>query len=222
MFKTILVHVDETARFAQRIEVATRFAKQYEAHLVGAAMTGLSAFMFPVGGYPVGMPEFVFPVDELRAQATRALDRFDMAARAAGVNSYERRTVDEEAGVGCALHARYSDVVIISQSEPGNFRFRVRSDFPEYVLLHSSRPVLILPDADIADELGGIVTVAWNGSAEAVRAITTAIPVLQRAQLIYLVVVDADRRADAHGGEPGADMALYLARHGNFDSGNWV
>ena len=214
MLKTILVHVDETARSLQRIEVAARLATQYDAHLVGAAMTGIAAYLFPVGGLESGMPAIAFPIDELRSQANRALDVFDAAADKAGVNSVERRLVDEEVGLGLSLQARYSDLVVISQNAPDDVLPRVRSDVPEYVLLNCARPVLILPFAGVSGEIGRCVTVAWNGSAEAVRAITSAIPVLQRAEKVDLVVFDAVIGGQVHGDDPGADMALYLARYG--------
>ena len=214
MYKTILVHVDETARSAQRVDAAARLAVQFEGHLVGAAMTGLSPFMFPVGSIEAGMPPVVFPIEQLRAEANRALDRFDQAASRSGVHAFERRLIDDEAGLGLALHARYSDLVVISQTAPDEFLPRLRSDFPEYVVLNCARPVLVLPYADPGRDIGRKVMIAWNGSAEAGRAITTAIALLQGAHSVDLVVLNASENANVHGDEPGADMALYLARHG--------
>ena len=214
MYKTILVHVDETARSAQRIEAAARLAVRFEGHLVGAAMTGLSPFMFPIGSIEAGMPPNVFPLEALRAEANRALDRFDAAAQRAGVHGFERRLIDDEAGLGLALHARYSDLVVISQTAPDEFLPRLRSDFPEFVVLNCARPVLVLPYAHPEPDIGRKVMIAWNGSPEAVRAVTSAIALLQGAQNVDLVVFNASENAEAHGAEPGADIALYLARHG--------
>ncbi len=214
MYKTILVHVDHTEKSAQRIEVAARLAKQYEAHLVGAAMTGLSSFMFPSGSIDGAMPPVVFPIEELRAEANRALDLFDKAAGAHGVDSFERRLIDDEAGIGMCLQARYSDLVVISQTTPGEFLPRLRSDFPEYVVLNGLRPALVLPYAGAPGDIGRRVTVAWNGSAQALRAITSAIPMLKRAERVDLVLFIDEDDDQAHGQVPGADMALYLARHG--------
>ena len=214
MYKTILVHVDQSARSTGRVQVAARLAVRYQGHLVGAAMTGLSAFMFPIGSVEAGMPPIVFPIEELRAQAENALHQFDQTAAEEGVNAFERQLINDEAGAGMCLQARYSDLVVISQTAPEEFLPRLRSDFPEYVLINSARPVLVLPYTGVRGEIGRNVTVAWNGSAEAVRAITSAIPMLQRAQRVDLVVLNADDEAGLHGDVPGADMALYLARHG--------
>jgi nucleotide-binding universal stress UspA family protein len=37
---------------------------------------------------------------------------------------------------------------------------------------------------------------------------------LERADGVRLVLVNPERLSDVHGEQPGADMALYLARHG--------
>jgi nucleotide-binding universal stress UspA family protein len=214
MFKTILVHVDETARSPARIDLAARLANAYDAHLVGAAVTGLSAYLFPPALLDPGVPAILFPIDELYAEADRVLDLFDKQADQAGVKSFERRRIDDEASAGISLSARYCDLVVISQSALDEYTPRLRSDFPEYVVLNCARPVLVLPAKGPVGAVGKRVTVAWNGSANAVRAITSAIPMLQRAQSVNLVVFDALVDSEHHGQLPGADIALYLARHG--------
>lgn len=214
MYKTILVHVDETARSIKRIEVAARLAARYEAHLVGAAFTGLSAYMYTIPSMEPGVPPIAFPIEALRAKAARALDLFDKTASGEGVHSCERRLVEDEAAAGMCVQAHYSDLVVISQTSPDEFLPRLPSDFPEYVLLNSARPVLALPYVGVPGDIGSSVTVAWNGSAEAVRAITTAIPILKQARRVDLVVFNANDDDGVHGENPGADMALYLARHG--------
>jgi nucleotide-binding universal stress UspA family protein len=214
MYKTILVHIDGTVHAAQRIAAAAQLAIAHDAHLVGAAPTGLSAFMFPATSIEAGAMPIVFPVEELRAEADLALDAFDSQAQAAGVGSFERRRIDEDAGLAIALAARYADLVVISQTVEGDFQPRLRSDFPEFVILGAARPVLVLPAAGATGPIGRSITVAWNGSDEALRAITSAIPLLKRADKVDLLVIRNEGLDDPHGEEPGADMSLYLARHG--------
>lgn len=213
MYKTILVHVDETTRSAQRAELGARLALLHDAHLVGAAMTGLQALLLPVGGYEIGFEAVGLPIAELRAEADRSLDRFEDTARAAGVTAIERRCLDDDPGIGISMQARYCDLVVISQTAQDEFLPRLRKDFPDYVLLHAPCPVLVVPATGAGKTLGQRVTVAWNGSAEAARSIASAIPMLQRAAQVDLVVF-SDRQDGLHGEEPGADIALYLARHG--------
>lgn len=214
MYKTILVYVDQTDRAKQRIDLAARLAMFNAAHLVGTAMTGMPAYLLPVGGFDPAYTAVPFAIEQLRAEADRALDLFESMARHAGVASFERRRLDEEAGWGVSMQARYCDLVIIGQTPPDKFAPRLRSDFPEYVLLNCARPVLIVPAGGIEGNFGKRVTVAWNGSADSVRAITTAICLLQNADHVSVVVFDADKEGDLHGENPGADIATYLARHG--------
>jgi len=56
--------------------------------------------------------------------------------------------------------------------------------------------------------------VGWNAEREAVRAVADALPLLVRAEVVEVLVVDPEGRRSAHGQEPGADIARYLARHG--------
>lgn len=213
MYKTILVHVDASKHAAARVEAAARLALSNEAHLIGSALTGLSAFMFPATLMAAGMPPVVFPIEELRAGADRVLDEFDSQVRAMGVDSIERRRLDDDVGAGLCLQARYADLVVISQVPAGESAPYVQPDFPQFVALNSPRPVLVLPAAHGGGDIGKRVTVAWNGSAEAVHAITSALPLLRRASQVHLLVI-LEGNDTVHGDQPGADMALYLARQG--------
>ena len=214
MYKTILVHVDSGPRMAENVDAAARLAKTHEAHLVGAAMTGLAPYMFPVGGFDPVMAAVAFPLEQLRADAEQALDAFEARVRTTAVGSYERRRMDEEAGMGLCLQARYCDLVVIGQPLAAGGASFWRSGMPEYVLLHCSRPVLVVPARGAVRPVGDNVTVAWNGSANAVRAITSAIPLLRRARQVQLVVFNPGPAGALHGDLPGADMGLYMARHG--------
>jgi nucleotide-binding universal stress UspA family protein len=214
MYKTILVYVDQTDRAVQRIDLAARLALQNDAHLVGTAMTGMPAFLLPAVGFDPAFAAVPYAIEQLRAEADRALDVFESMARHAGVASFERRRVDEEAGWGVSRQARYCDLVVIGQTPPDKFAPRLRSDFPEYVLVNSARPVLVVPAGGIQGEFGKRVTIAWNGNGDSVRAIASAIPLLQRADEVNVVIFDADKFGDLQGEDPGADIANYLARHG--------
>jgi len=46
-YRTILVHVDASAHASARVRLAAAIAGSHGAHLVGAAMTGMSRFVCP-------------------------------------------------------------------------------------------------------------------------------------------------------------------------------
>jgi nucleotide-binding universal stress UspA family protein len=214
MFKTILAHVDTAPGAAVRIGAAPQRALHNDGHLVGSAMTGLSAFALPITAMEAGMPPIALPIAELRACADHALDQFEAAARAIGADKVERRRPEEEAGPGLCPPARYADLIVIGQPAANPASPSGPPTITASVLLNCARPVLVLPTVGAPDHFGRNGALALNGSAQAARAITSAIPILQRASRVNLVVVLDNDAPRLHGEGTGADMALYLARHG--------
>lgn len=213
-YKTILVHADDSAHAQQRFEIAARIATREQAHLVGAAATAVpGTFYLPemIGESTMSLTAYL---EYLRQRAQGVLTQFEGTARQAGVASYETRLIEDEAAAGLCLQARYSDLVVISQTDPDESLPALRSGFPEYVVLNAGRPVLVIPYAGRFPEFGKRVMVAWDASMEATRAVTAALPFLRRAELVEVTVFDPSSRGDVHGEQPGADIALYLARHG--------
>ena len=84
----------------------------------------------------------------------------------------------------------------------------------EATLFSSGRPVLAIPYAGRFETLGRRVLVGWNASREASRAVNDALPLLAGASSVVVTAVNPRRGLDGHGEEPGADIALHLARHG--------
>ncbi len=212
-YKTILVHVDQSTQAAERIRLAAAIARAENAHLIGAAMTGISRFVFDSGAINPHDAVLKHHLDFLRDYARKALQVFEQIAAAAGVNSVESRLIDDDAGGGITLQARYCDLVVLGQINPDEAVPGLMPDFPEYVVMNCARPVLVVPFTGQFREPGKRPLIAWDASMSATRAVTGALPLLKQAQEADLVVFNADDQPDAHGQQPGADLALYLARH---------
>jgi nucleotide-binding universal stress UspA family protein len=210
MFKTIIVHVDESPLADVRLQAAAWLANAHEAHLVGCAATGTSwpAYAMLTGSMAVS------PVEEfegLRGIVRANLAHFAERARQLGVASLEERMVEDDNRDALLLQARYADLVVTGQDAGDATTVR---GLPQYVAMHSARPVLVVPPSYRGEPIADSVVVGWDGSAQAVRAISAAMPVLVRAREVRLALVNPDLESGLHGEEPGADMALYLARHG--------
>ncbi|AYM75595.1 universal stress protein [Janthinobacterium agaricidamnosum] len=218
-YKTVLLHIDDSAGRAARIEAAASIAQACGGHLTGVALTGVSRLLYQHQPDLDADPNLSLHLNFLRDRATRALDGFEQQVRAAGVASFEQRVVDDEAAGGISLLARYADLVVISQYNAKDKSPSVMRDFPAYVLLHSGRPVLIVPYAPPLPLLAPPaaarnVLISWNASKEASRAVTAALPLLQRAGQVHVAIFDAQVHAAEHGEQPGAELVHYLARHG--------
>lgn len=210
MYKTIIVHVDESPLLDARLRAAAWLANAHEAHLVGCAATGMSWPAYAVlTGSMAQMP--VGEYESLRSTARAALARFVQRAGQLGVASIEERMVEDENRDALLLQARYADLVVTGQDAGDAATVR---GLPQYLAMHGVRPVLAVPPSYGGAPIADIVVVGWDGSAQAIRAIAGAMPVLLRAASVRLALVNPDLESGLHGEEPGADMALYLARHG--------
>jgi nucleotide-binding universal stress UspA family protein len=213
-YKNILVHADLSPHAAQRYALASQVALSHNAHLVGAAFTGLAVEIYRNAAFAYGSvmlaPEDVQAITD---RADQALNSFVAKADAAGA-SYERRLSDDDAETGLVLQARYTDLLVVSQSDPELDGPDWLRSLPEHLALHSGRPVLLVPYAGSHERIDQHALVAWDGSRAATRAITDALPLLRQSRRVTLAVFNADSQHGAHGEQPGADIALYLARHG--------
>jgi nucleotide-binding universal stress UspA family protein len=213
-YKTILVHVDESSHAAERIAVAARIASAEDAHLIGAAATGISRFVFSTVADDQIDPSLLLHLGFLRERANRALTDFEAMAQNAGVRSIEKRLIEDDAADGISLQARYSDLAVISQIDPDEPSPGVMSEFPEYVVMNSARPVLLVPYAGHFDRIGERVLVAWDASIEATRAVTQAIPLLKKAKAVEVAIFNAVSIEAEPEQQAETDIARYLARHG--------
>ncbi len=211
-YKTLLVHVDGGARAPVRIDIACRLARRFDAHLIG--LHALTVFKLP--GYARVAVEGGVQLAEYQAKlaaeaARQAKQVFERGVSAAGLTKSEWRESRNDAVEVVPVHARYADVVVIGQPNAADAS-GVEADFAERLLLSAGRPILFVPYAGNFTDIGKRALVAWNASREAARAVTDSIPLLREAKGVNVVAFNPD--AAAHGEVPGADIGLYLARHG--------
>jgi len=84
----------------------------------------------------------------------------------------------------------------------------------EGALFSSTRPLLILPQGFEPTLAPRRIMVAWDAGFEASRAVREALELIVQAEETVVALVDPVEGEAAHGAEPGADLAAYLARHG--------
>jgi nucleotide-binding universal stress UspA family protein len=153
-------------------------------------------------------------LDALRIRANEALHVYETIIGRTSVTSFEKQLVDDEAAGGISLHARYCDLTVVGQEDPQEPSPALMSGFPEYVAMSSGSPTLVVPNIGNFSTVGERVLIAWNASIQALHAVRGALPLLRRASSVEVVVFNAASRRDVYGDEPGADIALFLTRHG--------
>ncbi len=208
--KNLLVHIDDGKACTDRIQAAIALAQAHGAHL-----TGLYIAADPVlpGNIRAEIPAQFLAVlkDQLTERIEAAEARFIEVVERAGL-SVECRTAHcpgTRIAELIGLHARYADMVVLGQPDHSG---ELEDHIAEDVVLSSGRSALVVPYIGAGKTMGKRVMVAWDAGREAARAVHDALPVLERAKSVVVLVINPHR--GNHGAEPGADIALHLARHG--------
>lgn len=210
--RDIIVHIDESKNCEARISTAVDLVSDTDAHLTGVYIKPsiyLPAYVMAQVG-----PEVMEVHRKMVAEtASKAEAAFLKSVKAAGIKG-EWRLAEGPIDEIITLHARHADLAIIGQTDPDGNAEADSLDVPGHVILFSGRPVIVVPFIGKFRKLGKNVLIAWNGSREAARAVNDALPLLQMAKTVTVLVLNPQKGAGRHGDLPGADISLHLARHG--------
>ncbi|HTU56150.1 MAG TPA: universal stress protein [Acetobacteraceae bacterium] len=214
--KTILAGASGGSASGGALELGCRLAARFGAHLeamhvrldvgevvMAAGAEGLAA------AADLGWAEQTSGEVEAIAEATRV--QFAAAAARHGLKLAKEpggAAWHEETGDAAALvarRARFFDLVVLGRSD------RVidapHTDAIEETLIRSGRPVLLAP-AEAPGAIGESMAIAWNGSAEAVRAVAGALPLLRLAKKTVVITLGEEE------GEGAEALRAYLGLHG--------
>jgi nucleotide-binding universal stress UspA family protein len=211
MIKDIVVNLSLGDNGGVVADYAVSVAEAFNAHLAGVA------FVFdpivPVSGTGYVPPEVIdTQVADNQAASKAAIERFNAAASRAGVAAEPVSLNASAGGSGdkFARVARRFDLAIIGQTDPE--ANSVEEIIAENTLFESGRPMIVVPYIQKQPLKLDLVMVCWDGSRPAARAIADAMPFLEKAKRVELVIV-----TNEHGKKDeieGADMGQHLARHG--------
>lgn len=212
-YKSILTYLDSSPRLDERIKVSLELTERFDAHLNGIAPTGLATSM--PGDYLSVTTDFVEEMQShLNEIAKTAADTFEATCRQSTVNTYESHVVVGNSMDTLLQHSRHNDLVIIGQAEPTGPSKGATPGFVEQIILVSGRPVLVVPYIGVKKPIGKHVIVGWDAGRESARALTDALPILQAAEQVELVSVAPANAKRDEDEVVGAEIALFLARHG--------
>jgi nucleotide-binding universal stress UspA family protein len=207
----ILVHVDSAEAAKGRVEFAVALAAAHGAHLVGVAFAPTT--LLPLYGADAGFADMTEVLESVKAQGARALEAFKAHAAKQGLSCETRlmQGMSEEFPHGFAYAARHADLAILGQPRDGDPLIGQYA-LVERCLFGSGRPVMIVPAVPQKLAANAMIVAAWDGSAEAARAINDALIFLTgAARVVLLVGVPAGAEEDAVRTD---DMIAHLKRHG--------
>ncbi|MEJ2435041.1 MAG: universal stress protein, partial [Pseudolabrys sp.] len=187
---------------------AVSVAQTFEAHVLGVAFAYEPVVPGSVmGGIP---PEFL---ETQRAESEKtaraAIDRFEQAAKREGI-SYETRMLTASvsgASDQLARMGRRFDLIVLGQ--PTREQPTPEEVVDEGVLFDSGRPTVFVPFIQKEGLKLDHVMVCWDGGRAATRAIGDAMPFLEKAKQIEVVVIG--NKPPKSDEVSGADLGQHLA-----------
>ena len=219
--RKILVPVDGTPAARAVLETAFAVGRHLSAHIEGLHVRPDPRDAIPLVGEGMSgaMIEELISIteEEGAARAAKARAMFDEVREAGAFPSADRPSPTgfsaawvEEIGREDEMtvrRGRLADLIVVGRPTS-------QADAPSRVMLNAAlfetgRPVLVAPLQPMAS-IGRTVAIAWNGSAEAARAVVAALPFAVRAEAAVVFSIATDDTA----GTAGADLTDYLAWHG--------
>lgn len=203
---SILLHLDSSARTAQRVQLARQLAEDFSAQVTGqpCLLTALVRYPFAMEGAGAAVAAML-ELDKEAIDKIRQL--FHQLAAGHGRLHWAEPLPDGPWGFG--RQALYADLVLLGQRDAQDpAAAELPADFVSSVVLDSGRPALILPYTGEIDAVGRTVLVAWKETCTSARAVSAALPWLQRAGQVHAVGFGEDVEG------PLQSLQDYLQAHG--------
>ncbi|HVY59681.1 MAG TPA: universal stress protein [Xanthobacteraceae bacterium] len=211
MIKDIVVNLSMGGSRDHAAEYAVSVAAQFDAHVSAVAFAYEPVIPPTVMG---GIPNQVIESQRAESEkaANAAIARFQDIVRRNSVSSDHQTFSATIAGAADMFGriARRFDLVVVGQAEPE--RQLPEEIIVETALFESGRPVIAVPYIQTEGLRLDRVIVCWDGSRQAARAIADAMPLLERAKAVDIVMVASGKQKSDE--VPGADIGQHLARHG--------
>ena len=191
-------------------DYAVSVAEAFDAHLAGIAFAYEPVIPGTVMG---GVPSEFIEASRAksRAEAQAGVGRFEQAARRSSL-SIETRICDASVVAAAEVFGRIArrfDLSLVAQADPD--QEGGQDLLIEAALFQSGRPAIVVPYIQKSGLSLDRVLVCWDGSRTAARAIGDAMPFLERAKAVEIVIV-ATARAERDE-ITGAAVGRHLARH---------
>jgi len=104
-------------------------------------------------------------------------------------------------------NGRLVDIIVVAQPDVDR---NIGTNTLKAALFQTGRPVMMVPNGVAPPEkLGVHVTLAWNGSLEASRAVSMSLPILKQSRMVTILSTGAEPNAAS-----ARELSAYLEAHG--------
>ncbi len=209
--KTLLLHLDSAPSSHHRLEVAIELAGRHGAAIT-ALFTPTAHLVESASAYSAGAALSALAAGAHAGADDHARTRWRERLSTADV---EVAWVDARGGtvVDCVeREAAYADLLVLGKPQHGGESDDIAPPgIVESIIVRSGKPTLVVPAHSVGAVVGRRALVAWNGSAQAARALTAAIPLLRQAEAVQVIGWSREPLAAPLS---GLTIEGFLARHG--------
>ena len=216
-FKSVLVVVTNPGQAEAAINAGARIALASDGHLdvlaLGVDQTQLGYSYIGAGAV---LTELSLARAEADAKLAEAAARAVLAGQDAALRWALETALAEMGGIGNVVGNAASFVDLVVQTRPyGAGQGYEAEAVVEAALFDAHAPVLIVPaEANLPNIAAPRrILLAWNQSAESLRAAKRALPLLRAADYVDVTVVDPPARGPERS-DPGRRLCQFLVRHG--------
>jgi nucleotide-binding universal stress UspA family protein len=213
-WKSVLLHCNDERRFGRLMDFSASFLRKFQPHVVGLSVVPPPIYTGDIAGPPLFIDEHCKAYRKASA-GMRATFLQSMAAAAIDAEWREEESVDTTPADIALPHARASDLIIASQTDP-SWSQSAELDLVEPFVLESGRPLIVVPNSGRYSQVAERIVVAWNGRREAARAVFDALPALKTASYVAVVRVGAGSKEDQTEGSDPSVICTTLSRHAVF------
>jgi len=207
--RDILLFLDDSKTNHERTLAAIALAIQHQANLTGVALGSMK----PVHAPNANDHKAVARMGERMAE--KLMEDFVQQATDAGLNVDTLIIFGDStsSALKMAHYARNYDLVILSQPNPQRDNYDRLMEFARSVLLHSGRPVFFIPYIGANKIPVQKIMIAWDGTPAVSRSVHDAIPILQTAKEVFILVVQSKKQQASKKEVLVEGLAEHLRNH---------
>ncbi|NND83443.1 MAG: universal stress protein [Gammaproteobacteria bacterium] len=209
MINQVTVCVNALDKRCNALQAAAKFAEQHKATLT-ATYTKLDTVEIVrwAGSSPMELADQLLVDQDTREQRNK--DIFESVLAKYECKSRWRTIFQSENPIRQLL---CTDIIFVDQPNQELATYLSDESLVHHLILQSKRPIVMIPTGWDADAIGGKVLVGWNSSAEAMRAVADALPVLGKCEHVLILDVLKDPVfSEEHNTSP--ELQAYLGSKG--------
>jgi nucleotide-binding universal stress UspA family protein len=210
MIKDVMVRLDGSTADEVRLSAANDIADLFDSQVTGLFLNVMPLVVAPEDGVgALAATELMEAAKEAGDKVeTRLRERLNRLQKPVELRRFD--ILSDAAADVAAREARTSDTFVASRP---NGAPHEPEHLVESVLFGSGRHLFLVPSRKPEKVIFERIVLAWNGSREAARALAEALPYLQKAKEVTVLVVDDEPPIELNA-TLGVDAVKYLKHHG--------